>query len=165
MTEQLKALALKATPGPWWIDSHGMSLCSKAGKLIFMTDGRMGAARRNPETGCLSRWPNDHDATYIATTSPDVVLGLIDKIDYLESYIEAQKDSFAIVMAEKEEYRKCADTQAATHKVERDGLLAQRTEDEALMRKCLEAIQLYVDEPRWRVGDIEDKLTARLDGK
>jgi len=85
MTQELRKLAEAATQGEWWIDSHGMVMSQKGGrKMIFMTSERMGEPKRNPETGNLSRWPNDHDASYIAAANPAAILELIDRLERAE---------------------------------------------------------------------------------
>ena len=87
MTKTLRELALAATPGPWWIDSHGHCMVSKGDKrkTIFITNSEaMGPAVRHADTGNLSHWRNDNDASYIAAASPDVVISLLDRIAELE---------------------------------------------------------------------------------
>lgn len=84
-TAKLKAAALAATPGKWWIDSHGSAMVSFTGngmKTIFVTDGKaMGKAVRHQDTGNLSHWRNDNDATFIATANPATVLELIAALE------------------------------------------------------------------------------------
>lgn len=83
--KQLRELCGKATQGDWWIDSHGHHLMSMDEiQTIFITDGKaMGPAVRHPETGNLSHWPNDWNASYIVAVQPKVVRGLLDEIDRL----------------------------------------------------------------------------------
>lgn len=78
--KKLREVAEKATPGPWWIDSHGSAMISHGAdqKTVFIADPRIGKATRNEETGNLSHWPNDWDATYIATFNPQTILALLD---------------------------------------------------------------------------------------
>lgn len=79
-TKELKMLAEKATPGPWWIDSHGHMMVSQADgghEPVFMAANLVEKAVRHPETGNLSHWPNDWDASFIATANPKTVLELI----------------------------------------------------------------------------------------
>lgn len=79
--KEIEALCKKATQGQWWIDSHGHAvIVPESGKTVFMTDSRMGEAVRNPETGNLSHWPNDWDASYIATACPENVHSLIRRL-------------------------------------------------------------------------------------
>ena len=75
----LEELAKAATPGPWWIDSHGHTMISEVGKhrVVFTTDHRMGPAVRHESTGNLSHWPNDWDASYIAAANPSAIIELI----------------------------------------------------------------------------------------
>jgi len=84
--QALKAAAEKATPGDWWIDSHGSTMVSFSDKddmeVIFVTDGlKMGPAIRHESTGNLSHWRNDNDATFIATANPAVILSLLAERD------------------------------------------------------------------------------------
>ncbi|WP_462382266.1 ead/Ea22-like family protein [Pseudomonas sp. Marseille-QA0892] len=83
--DELECVAKKATPGPWWVDSHGMHMVSKhkGWKLVFTADNRMGPATRHPETGGLSHWPNDWDATFIAQANPAAVQELIAEVKHL----------------------------------------------------------------------------------
>lgn len=87
--KQLRELCDKATQGDWWIDSHGHRMMShENGDTIFVTfDKAMGPAIRNPETGNLSHWPNDWDASYIVAVQPKVVRGLLDEIERLNALV------------------------------------------------------------------------------
>lgn len=79
----LREAAEKATPGNWWIDSHGHAMVSFVGNdvlEVFTTDNKR-AAVRHEDTGNLSRWRNDNDATFIATADPATVLALLDELD------------------------------------------------------------------------------------
>lgn len=86
---ELKMLARKATPGPWWIDSHGMTLMSMAELKVVFNHPQHGQAVRNEETGNLSHWNNDWDASFIASSGPDVVLELIAEIECLRASLGA----------------------------------------------------------------------------
>lgn len=84
--KELRTIAEKATPGKWWIDSHGHRMSSEDGMTtVFIADDRMGKATRHPETGNLSHWPNDWDASFIATANPATVLALLDRLEELEA--------------------------------------------------------------------------------
>lgn len=86
---ELKKLAEKATPGPWWVDSHGHRVSTEDGmQTVFITADKMGPATRHPETGNLSHWPNDWDASYIVNASPDKILELIAAL----SAVTAERD-------------------------------------------------------------------------
>jgi len=86
---ELKKLAEKATPGPWWVDSHGHRVSTEDGmQTVFITADKMGPATRHPETGNLSYWPNDWDASYIVNASPDKILELIAAL----SAVTAERD-------------------------------------------------------------------------
>ncbi|EMD7609187.1 ead/Ea22-like family protein [Cronobacter sakazakii] len=90
-TAKLKLAALAATPGEWWIDSHGSAMVSFTGngmKTIFVTDGKaMGKSVRHQDTGNLSHWRNDNDATFIATANPATVLELIAALEAAQKRI------------------------------------------------------------------------------
>jgi hypothetical protein len=84
--QALRLLAEKATPGRWWIDSHGSAVVAFTDDSevlpIFITDSdAMGPAVRHEETGNLSHWRNDNDASFIATASPQTVLALLDELE------------------------------------------------------------------------------------
>lgn len=91
----LKALAEAATQGEWWIDSHGHRMVShgeRGSVTVFLTDDCMGPATRHPETGNLSHWPNDWDASFIAAANPAAVLELIAEIERLRQFEAAYKE-------------------------------------------------------------------------
>lgn len=78
---EIEALASKATPGQWWIDSHGHNMVSLDDcQPIFSAKDLIKPAVRHPETGNLSHWPNDWDASYIATANPAKILALISRL-------------------------------------------------------------------------------------
>lgn len=86
----LKRIASEATPGKWWIDSHGHAMVAFSTEdpgmeTVFVTDGNMGPVVRHENTGNLSAWRNDMDATYIATACPSNILRLLAYIEALES--------------------------------------------------------------------------------
>lgn len=81
---QLRVLAEKATPGPWWVDSHGHRMTDNGANTVFLTSEKMGEATRHPETGNQSHWPNDWDASYIAAANPATILALLDEIEALQ---------------------------------------------------------------------------------
>ena len=86
--KRLRELCEKATQGEWWIDSRGHRvICLDSLKTVFATDSSMGPATRHPETGNLSHWPNDWDASYIVAVQPKVVCGLLDEIDRLNALV------------------------------------------------------------------------------
>lgn len=85
--EQLEYLAHKATKGRWWIDSHGSAMVAFHDhdiKYVFIVSDKMGKAQRNKETGNLSPWANDWDATYIATAQPETILMLLADLKALK---------------------------------------------------------------------------------
>ncbi|EMI5460314.1 ead/Ea22-like family protein [Enterobacter roggenkampii] len=81
----LREAAEKATPGNWWIDSHGMAMVAHHNDntmIVFVTDGeQMGKAIRHEDTGNLSHWRNDNDASFIAAANPATVLAVLDELD------------------------------------------------------------------------------------
>ncbi|MFA1285915.1 ead/Ea22-like family protein [Citrobacter telavivensis] len=82
----LREAAEKATPGNWWIDSHGQAMVSFIDNdvlEVFATDNKR-ADVRHEDTGNLSRWRNDNDATFIATADPATVLALLDELEAAE---------------------------------------------------------------------------------
>ncbi|MFO3907181.1 ead/Ea22-like family protein [Enterobacter hormaechei] len=87
--QALREAAEKATPGNWWIDSHGQAMVSFIDNdvlEVFATDNKRTAVRHE-DTGNLSRWRNDNDATFIATTDPATVLALLDELEDSEKRI------------------------------------------------------------------------------
>src|SRR5690606_32266238 len=67
--QALRDLAEKATPGPWWIDSHGE----------------------------LSHWTNDWDASFIAAANPATILALLEEIEALRTCL-AETAGVAVTM-------------------------------------------------------------------
>ncbi|WP_446896650.1 ead/Ea22-like family protein [Citrobacter freundii] len=92
--QALREAAEKATPGEWWIDSHGMAMVAHHNDntmIVFVTDGeQMGKAIRHEDTGNLSHWRNDNDATFIATANPTTVLALLDELEAKDRRIEEE---------------------------------------------------------------------------
>ncbi|EPK8041343.1 ead/Ea22-like family protein [Enterobacter cloacae] len=85
----LREAAERATPGNWWIDSHGQAMVSFIDNdvlEVFATDNKR-AAVRHEDTGNLSRWRNDNDATFIATADPATVLALLDEMEAKDKQI------------------------------------------------------------------------------
>ena len=88
--QALREAAEKATPGNWWIDSHGQAMVSFIDNEVlevFVTDNKRDAVRHE-DTGNLSRWRNDNDATFIATANPATVLALLDERERNQQYIK-----------------------------------------------------------------------------
>uniref|UniRef100_A0AAU6W1J0 DUF7241 domain-containing protein n=1 Tax=Pseudomonas phage Touem01 TaxID=3138548 RepID=A0AAU6W1J0_9VIRU len=91
--DAIELLARKATPGPWWIDSHGHMMVSQANgghEPIFQAANLVENAARHPETGNLSHWPNDWDASFIASANPAVVLELVRRLRAAETLAAAR---------------------------------------------------------------------------
>lgn len=89
--QALREAAERATPGNWWIDSHGMAMVAHHNDntmIVFVTDGeQMGKAIRHEDTGNLSHWRNDNDASFIAAANPATVLALLDELEAAEKRI------------------------------------------------------------------------------
>lgn len=82
IVDSLNRLIPLATPGKWWIDSHGHGMIAFDGNNInevFETSTRRPAVRHE-DTGNLSHWRNDNDATYIATANPDSIKTLLGEL-------------------------------------------------------------------------------------
>jgi hypothetical protein len=82
LIDELELLASKATKGEWWIDSHGHKMVSHDADgthSIFQAMDIVNPAVRHPETGNLSHWPNDWDASFIATANPATILALLSE--------------------------------------------------------------------------------------
>lgn len=83
---ELEELCSKATQGKWWIDSHGVTMMAMDSlEVVFTTPCDPNAAVRHPETGNLSNWRNDWDASYIATACPSKVQSLIARLRAAEA--------------------------------------------------------------------------------
>lgn len=98
--DELVELAKKATPGKWWIDSHGHTMVAFSGEagdveVVFATDNNMGPTIRHDDTGNLSHWRNDNDATFIAAANPETVLALIARIKALDEDLLALRKALS----------------------------------------------------------------------
>ena len=85
---ELEQVAGKATKGEWWIDSHGHNMVSftDGGTVpVFSAQDLVNPAVRHPETGNLSHWPNDWDASYIVTAQPRTIAALITRLRTAEA--------------------------------------------------------------------------------
>ena len=88
MLNEIKLLADKGTEGKWWVDSHGHSVIAFTENdtlLVFQPKNYYKKAVRHPETGNLSHWRNDWDASYIATACPDNIKKLIKRLEIAEA--------------------------------------------------------------------------------
>ncbi|NDO80410.1 hypothetical protein CJP72_06355 [Citrobacter sp. NCU1] len=97
--QALREAAEKATPGKWWIDSHGQAMVAFVGSdvlEVFATDNKRDAVR-HADTGNLSRWRNDNDATFIATANPSTVLELLDELEAKDKRIAEQQSDNAYI--------------------------------------------------------------------
>jgi len=96
---KLVELAKKATPGKWWIDSHGHTMVAFNDddmEIVFVTKSEaMGSAKRHEDTGNLSHWRNDNDATFIAAANPATILAIAEAFRALEKRAEAAEAKLA----------------------------------------------------------------------
>jgi hypothetical protein len=82
---ELELLSSKATQGPWWIDSHGHTMmATDTLDVVFSMPSTKGAVR-HPETGNLSCWRNDWDASYIAAANPQNMQLLLSELRSLRA--------------------------------------------------------------------------------
>lgn len=89
---EIELLAGKATPGPWWIDSHGMTMMSMPELQVVFNHPQQGQAVRNEDTGNLSHWRNDWDASFIATANPATMLAITTELRRLRAEVEALRE-------------------------------------------------------------------------
>jgi len=111
--QELRTLAAKASPGPWWIDSHGHSMSDRNHKTVFQAVDLVKPAFRNPETGNLSHWPNDWDASFIAAANPETVLSLLDTIETLQAKCEQLRKDAELWESIHDEIHRRADKEHA----------------------------------------------------
>lgn len=108
--QALREAAEKATPGNWWIDSHGQSMVSFIDNEVlevFTTDNKR-VAVRHEDTGNLSRWRNDNDATFIATADPATVLALLDELEAKDTTIAFQQHEIRTLLGRLENANRAA---------------------------------------------------------
>lgn len=135
--KQLREICDKATQGDWWIDSHGHRMVSRPRfDTVFEASSSMGPAVRHPETGNLSHWPNDWDATYIVAAQPKVVRGLLDEIDRLQ--------------AENQELKSAKHTIECRFEVSEDTL--------SCIRGCLRSAEGDIDQLKAEAAELKDGL-------
>lgn len=88
---ELKQLSEKASEGKWWVDSHGcyvLTFTESDTLLVFEPQNYHKKAVRHPETGNLSHWRNDWDASYIVTACPDNIKKLIKRLEEAEAKLK-----------------------------------------------------------------------------
>ncbi|WP_241613012.1 hypothetical protein [Rosenbergiella epipactidis] len=88
--ETARLIMPHATPGNWWMDSHGEALVAFNGNgiaTIFRPIYERDRPHRHEATGRLSRWENDADASWIALMQPNNVKLLLDEIERLQSKV------------------------------------------------------------------------------
>ncbi|HEG2127697.1 ead/Ea22-like family protein [Enterobacter bugandensis] len=110
--QALREAAEKATPGEWWIDSHGMAMVAHQNDntfIVFVTDGeQMGRAIRHEDTGNLSHWRNDNDASFIAAANPVTVLALLDELEAKDATIAFQQREIRTLLVRLENANRAA---------------------------------------------------------
>ena len=85
---ELKELSEKATEGKWWVDSHGhhvVAFTENDTLPVFEPKNYHKKAVRHPETGNLSYWRNDWDASYITAACPVNIKKLIKRLEIAEA--------------------------------------------------------------------------------
>ncbi|WP_241647017.1 hypothetical protein [Rosenbergiella metrosideri] len=88
--ETARLIIPHATPGDWWMDSHGTALVSFADsdmRTIFRPIDAREKPHRHEATGRLSHWENDADASWIVLMQPRNVKLLLDEIEQLQSKV------------------------------------------------------------------------------
>jgi hypothetical protein len=90
----LRALAKKATPGPWryWLGGpiDQMTDCGKGYALDVYPDSKpIVLDRFTVEQDSVRPIPRDEDAEFIAACSPDVVLALLDALERAEAALSS----------------------------------------------------------------------------
>lgn len=82
---ELRELSKKVSQGKWWMDSHGEALvCFSQDRdiqIILKPEHLREKAHRDENTGGLSYWPNDSDASWIVATQPKNILSLLDQLE------------------------------------------------------------------------------------
>lgn len=147
----LREAAEKATPGNWWIDSHGMAMVAHHNDntmIVFVTDGeQMGKAIRHEDTGNLSHWRNDNDASFIAAANPATVLALLDELEAKDKQIDDLKATAAHSNAGwKEAHEQEARAEAAEKRIAeleaREVLLPPKAPDN--LASCLDGYEKWL---------------------
>ena len=160
---ELKKLAEKATPGPWWVDSHGHRFSTEDGmQTVFIAADKMGPATRHPETGNLSHWPNDWDASYIVNASPDKILELIATL----SAVTAERDRLRKDRDDCLEARQYYADKYGEVIAERDQLRAEVEAMRALLSKSLPVVEAHAGASHMLEGfrPIRNKWDELVDG-
>ncbi|MCK3830166.1 hypothetical protein [Pseudomonas fluorescens] len=130
----LEMLANKATPEPWWIDSHGMTMMSLPDLQVVFNHPQQSVAVRNEETGNLSHWRNDWDASFIATANPQTILELLAEYKSLRVALDSCAEELAAEVICKHGGQKLEDMHPVTRRLyERD--MAPVVEARAVLAK------------------------------
>ena len=140
----LRKLAEDATPGPWVNSRKGIGpRCVSEGQDDGMTLTRI-----------YTDFPND--AAFLAAASPDVVLGLLDRIEELEAANRACVDTVAEwgakaggLQAEVDRVTGClsrAETSCDHFRSRMHDALTERDEAHAAVRRLAGVVRRWVDE-------------------
>lgn len=100
LIERLRALAKTATSGRWWIDSHGETLVAftdEGIETVLKPEHLREKAHRDENTGGLSYWPNDSDASWIAAAQPQNIIVLLDQLEAERQRAERGEAAAAII--------------------------------------------------------------------
>lgn len=155
--ENLKALGKTVTQGDWWMDSHGEALVCHGEKemtIILQPKHLREKAHRDENTGGLSYWPNDSDASWIASAQPKVVLEIIEKLE---------KSEADVIVAERTmDHQAAVITQVC---VERDDYKNRIMQAEGAIELALSVLGGEKDK-EWAVGMLKaigTKLSTKTD--
>ena len=130
----LEMLANNATPGPWWIDSHGMTMMSLPDLQVVFNHPQQSVAVCNEETGNLSHWRNDWDASFIATANPKTILELLAEYKSLRVALDICAEELSAEVICKHGGQKLEDMHPVTRRLyERD--MAPVVEARAVLAK------------------------------
>lgn len=132
-TKALRALAERATPGPW----HERIYEGHTWQMTVQGRWIVGPSGHGADLGDMAR---DEDRAFVCAASPDVVLALLDRIEALEAEGNAWKDRAA---------KEALDGVDMTAEVER-------------LRRIEEAARAYVDADDQDWSDEWNALEAAL---
>lgn len=145
---ELRRLAEAATPGPW-------HFCRDKDDCAMVTVAPGADCSTERSFIAVAAWADNDDAAYIAALSPDVVLGLLDRILELEKEpVRVVHDSPSLLAAARREADKWEDVAETLQ----DRLRAAESEAERL-RGALAEVRDNIAEQR----DIEDERIKRYE--
>lgn len=94
LIENIERVNEHVTKGSWWMDSHGEALVCFTGngmEIIVEPKHQREKAHRDENTGGLSYWNNDSDASWIALANPENVMMLVNEIKRLKEAENVRK--------------------------------------------------------------------------